>query len=582
MLEKESSHCLFISDVIPEVAKFTDPHTGFDVELSSLSSESQHGSINILSKDATFDNTISTSQEVVMDVSTPLQTDPVTESVHYTGLKEASIVSRLIFDTPPSPDGRVISVYESCYSGQCDCVHMLDGVPSQLKPCRFATLMFQDGLFVKACYERLFYRLVDGFPVVDSEVEPYCCDNYKSIMDPVAKSKMDKIIASEMDEDMVSLVNYQPACVHALGAVPKPDGNIRPITDCSRPIDVSVNFHCASLVERFHFQSIDTVVSLLDQNDFMGVVDIKAAYRAISIRPDHRKFVGFRWEINGELCNLVDNRLCFGLRTGPCYFDSISCFLEDYLREQYSLKIVNYLDDYLCIHNSFNTCQDAQNQIVKILRFVGFYVSWNKLKPPAQIQTYLGIVVDSVLMELCLPEGKLEKVNDMLLKHRNATFISKKDLEVVTGMLAHCATIVKGGRVFTRRVYDLCKVVHLKQLKRVRIPEIARQDLQWWYQFVRIFNGKGAILLDWYEFPMYSDASLRGFGAVLQSDWFAGTWNESEITPSNDFCHHLVSGPQSEKYDHTNINVSELWPVLVGLKRWFKLYYGQEFVLCIG
>lgn len=61
------------------------------------------------------------------------------------------------------------------------------------------------------------------------------------------------------NEKMV--VNYDPACVHALCAVPKPDGNNRPMTYCSQPIGSSVNFHCPSFMESLHFQSVDEKIS---------------------------------------------------------------------------------------------------------------------------------------------------------------------------------------------------------------------------------------------------------------------------------------------------------------------------------
>lgn len=72
-------------------------------------------------------------------------------------------------------------------------------------------------------------------------------------------------------------------------------------------------------------------------------------------------------------------------------------------------------------------------------------------------------------MELRLPPGKLEKLTHVLAEHRDAILISKKSFEILTGLLAHCATIVKGGRVFCRHLYDLYKLMCNKQLKRAHI-----------------------------------------------------------------------------------------------------------------
>ena len=48
----------------------------------------------------------------------------------------------------------------------------------------------------------------------------YECDNYKSVYDPIIKSKLGGIIA----EGYLKVVTKKPTCIHNMGAVPKPDG----------------------------------------------------------------------------------------------------------------------------------------------------------------------------------------------------------------------------------------------------------------------------------------------------------------------------------------------------------------------
>lgn len=257
---------------------------------------------------------------------------------------------------------------------------------------------------------------------------------------------MGKIIRAELEEGMISIVEQVPHCIHALGAVGKPDGGIRPITDCSRPTGRSINNYSSSLVESFHYMSIDDVTDILCKGDYMSVVDIKSAYRAVAIRPDHRKHLGFKWELDGKVYNFCDNRLCFGLRTGPCHFDKISAFVAWVMKTKFNFDIVHYLDDFLCKGSTYEECEYAQNCVIAVLRYLGFYVSWKNVLSPSTVVKYLGILVDSQKMELRLPEGKLGKIRDLLSVVSGVTYISKN--EKLTGYLAHCATIVKGGRCF--------------------------------------------------------------------------------------------------------------------------------------
>lgn len=439
-----------------------------EVSLSSSETSNQHGDPVFIStsSDSNFfpDPSIPLSEggspEAHFNEDDTLTISPEFQDLH--GLVDiVQDPNVLLFRTPVTEAGRSLDVYVKCIDGSCDCRPLLDGEPYQLKPCRFASLMFHnDGTLRDDNYWKLFSYIVDGFPVIDEEIEPYVCNNYGSVLEPSAATKMSKIVQSELDEGMVSEVYELPTCVHALGAVVKPDGNIRPITDCSRPECLSVNYHCSSLIEPFHFLSIHDVVSLLGPHEYMAVVDIKSAYRAVIMSPFHRKYMGFFWDHDGiENRMFQDNRLCFGLRTGPCNFNLISCFLSDVLRQRHGIRLVNYLDDFLCIGDTFASCQDAQNTVISLLRYVGFYISYNKLQPPSQITKYLGVIVDSIVMELRLPAEKILKLKSVLNKVKDLRSISKKKLESLTGVLSHCATIVRGGRLFCRRLYDLYKVL---------------------------------------------------------------------------------------------------------------------------
>ena len=145
-------------------------------------------------------------------------------------------------------------------------------------------------------------------------MQPYKCENYNLILQSGNKVAMDDIVRREWAEGMITRVYVEPTCVHALGAVPKSGGGMRPITDCSRPIMVSVKNCCGSLFHEFKYKSVDDVVGLLSQGDFMSVIDIKSAYRAVSIREAHRQYMGFKWTLDGEIMSFVDNRMCFGHR----------------------------------------------------------------------------------------------------------------------------------------------------------------------------------------------------------------------------------------------------------------------------
>ena len=269
--------------------------------------------------------------------------------------------------------------------------------------------------------------------------------------------------------------------------------------------------------------------------------------------------------------------MCFGVRTGPYYFNLISNFIQEIMSEYYDIRLMNYLDDFLVIGGDLLSCQSAQLTVIEFIRFLGFHISWRKVTPPAKVVQYLGIVIDSELMELRIPREKLERVRALLDKYSKTSFINSKDLESLTGLLAHCSQCVKGGRTFCRRLYDLYKYMVNKGMKRARISDIVREDLKWWRSFAMCFNGVSAINNELYPDDIYTDASKKGFGAYMGHDWLAGTWEiDSSTMPNPPTDHgHITSPPTIDIYNEDNINELELWAVLSALVRWQYLFKGK-------
>ena len=239
---------------------------------------------------------------------------------------------------------------------------------------------------------------------MDLSNKHYECENYSSVYTIENKAKLHNIIGKELSEGYLKIVNSKPNCIHSMGAVLKPDGGIRPITDCSMPRDISVNNYCSNIIQEFQYKNVDHVLAMLQEGDYMAVVDIKSAYRAVPIFPDHRKYLGLKWEINGETVFIEDSRLCFGLCLGPSYFDKISGFVYNILADMYNIQAVNYLDDFIVIGATLDDTTWAQKVVIKILRYLGFYISLGKVTPPSQVCRYLGLDIDSIRMEIRLPK----------------------------------------------------------------------------------------------------------------------------------------------------------------------------------
>ena len=455
----------------------------------------------------------------------------------------------------------VAPVFQKCVEGVCSCVYVLSGMQCQLKPCRFtaAILGFGDDVTNEDAYVlTCAYR---GARIVDHNCPcDYECANYTSITGKKFSQEMDEKIQVELLEGKVRTVKSRPTCVHSLGGIAKSNGKLRPITDCSQPEGRSINEYMSTTCEKFRYKTIDTVVGMLHPMDYGAVTDIESAYRTIHVSPAHRTFQGFKWVINGEEEYLEDLRLCFGLRSAPFIFTQFSDFIVKCCDKLGASRCVNYLDDFAVLGHTEMECSVAQELLHNVLWNFGFKVAENKVVKPSQSFKYLGIRVDSIKMTVSIDDDKLSRVRVEVLGMLDKSSCKRKALEEVSGLLAHCATVVKGGRTFARRIYNALRdskgdVIHL--------DETIRQDFIWWASFIHWFNGRAKVLgAAQQENFVYTDSSNYGFGAHISDDYFWGVWGEEAAD-----CPHSVDPPIYDSYsDH--INITELWPVVVAIHRW--------------
>ena len=149
----------------------------------------------------------------------------------------------------------------------------------------------------------------------------------------------------------------------------------------------------------------------------------------------------------------------------------------------------------------------------------------------------------------------------------------QKELEHVTGVLSHCATVVKGGRTFTRRLFNLLKATRKK--RRLKLSSIYKDDLEWWDSFFVWFNGKAKVISRQDpSYEVFTDSSKTGFGAAAPDNIFYGTWSKCKQV-----CDHHADPPMQGSVIDDQINVLELWPVLASLIIWGQVQRDKTWLL---
>ena len=430
----------------------------------------------------------------------------------------------------------------------------------------------------------LFYGIKDGFTIVDpnANVPSYDSPNYVSSTSGPAFQFVNNLLHTELSEGKYIMTQTIPHCIHALGAIPKPDGKYRPITDCRRPLGLSINNYMDLTCETFSYNSVDDVCSLLQKGCYMATVDISAAYRSISINPKQWTYQGVRWNFEGTDSLMLDTRICFGGKNSPYLFTQINNFITRCMARRGFPNVINYLDDFMVFGDTWEECQLAELTLINLLISLGFEISWKKTTSPTQRCVYLGILFDSNNMEISLPSYKLSKLHHELAFFANRDRATKRQLQRLCGILAHCAKVVRAGRTFSRRIIDLlCSLPEGNP--RIHLSKEFKLDLLWWTDFSQMFNGTACVIDDNYGLgpTIFSDSSLTGYGYVVGPYWQAGYFS-SDVYPvaydrvDPDHSHWLNYPCSSD-----NINVLELIPLLLAARR-FGQSWGNQKVLCFS
>jgi hypothetical protein len=351
-----------------------------------------------------------------------------------------------------------------------------------------------------------------------------------------------------------------PTIVSPLGAIPKADGGVRLIHDCSRPAGKAVNDY-AGETDRQKFQSVDDAARLVGQGYYMAKIDLKSAYRSVGISPHSQSVTGLKWLIDGKTKYFYDSRLPFGSKLAPGIFHRLSQAVRRMLARHGIFNVVCYLDDFFLCEPTFERCANSVKFVIKLLRKLGFSINWKKVVDPTRQIVFLGIEIDSETLELRLPADKLSALKVELQAFKTRVRASKKQLQSLVGKLNFAASVVYGGRVFLRNIINTIGV--LKQdWHKARLGGDLLADIQWWLAFMETFNGKSVILQDLPISAVYTDACTEGSGGFWGDFWFYCNWD--------------LDWPQAKDF---HINEKEALAVVTAAHLWGHMWRDHRVII---
>ena len=294
--------------------------------------------------------------------------------------------------------------------------------------------------------------------------------------------------------------------VSRLFLVPKKTGDLRPVINL-RPLNKFI------IHKHFKMENLQNVTQLVHKGDYMVTIDLKDAYFSIPIHQSHRKFLRFSWR--NQLFQFA--ALPFGLTSAPRVFTKVLKPVIASMRQR-GIRCLIYIDDPIIVASSKMECNEQATFAVQLLTDLGFNVNMEKsnLVPKTRVE-FLGFVLDSIRMELFLPEKKKENILQRIRNLLMSRQILVRQVSSMVGLMQSAKWAVMPAVIYYRFLQqDLNSA--LEETGRdydslIMLSQEARQELKMWLTNLEMWHGR-AMVMSRPSLIIQTDASLLGWGAV--------------------------------------------------------------------
>ena len=121
--------------------------------------------------------------------------------------------------------------------------------------------------------------------------------------------------------------------------------------------------------------------------------------------------------------------LLFGAKCSLEIFHRLMQALRQMMARQGFRDVIVYLDDFLVIGATYQECKEKYDVLLALLPELGFTISRQKLVPPTQHLTFLGVQLDTLTCTTTLPPEKLKEFQTLVAQFRNKHRASKHQLQ---------------------------------------------------------------------------------------------------------------------------------------------------------
>lgn len=363
--------------------------------------------------------------------------------------------------------------------------------------------------------------IIAGVPLLFNDKGPPApchMENHNSAMQHM--SVVDEAIADLLQGNCIRESPSLVSCPLGIVAKPGLDGSVshRLIFDGRY-----LNNHL--VIPKFKYETLGELSNVLEPNDWLIKTDLKSGFHHLDMAEEAWQYLGFEWR--GK--HYVFTQLPFGLATAPWAFTKLSRELLRWWRG-HNIRCTGFIDDTLFAHQSRQILAAIRLRVYADMDNGGLVLNVAKSSEfPAQIENYLGIVIDTAEGVMRMSDGKrdalMSDIERLLAEKTPLTRILSRVIGKLISMHWSFGRLVMLMTTQMQRDLDASRSMNYH---RALSPE-ALEEVDFWRTSFDTYNGRSPIWRQPYRHTVLVDAS--GTGTQSLGGW-AGWFNPTPGTLS--------------------------------------------------
>ncbi|KAA6368764.1 MAG: putative reverse transcriptase, partial [Streblomastix strix] len=294
-------------------------------------------------------------------------------------------------------------------------------------------------------------------------------------------------------------------------------------------------------IQTIHFKmnGTDQVRDLIRKGDWATSLDLKSAFHHLIVYPPHRPYLAF--EAMGKVYQY--RATSFGTQHSPIFFAQALAMVLTKIRRESDIRILNYVDDLLLLHQNKERLREQTLIIMKIIETFGWTIAQEKceIEPKQQIN-FLGWTWDLKRMYIRMTDLRKQELRYQLQRLISLTEklvpIKIKYLASIIGKLIFLRVQVREASLYLR-LMDAAKtraLMNKESRENIFPPREILQQLYYWHGMIvrnqemtlEVKNSGGSYGIRRISEGLWSDSG------TTNRRYFSPTWRKEQITEEVD------------------------------------------------